>query len=63
VRELALQVLTEQPEATREQIRAIADGALANPSPDVRASAQRILDQMDELGRMDRESRQMGGAM
>lgn len=59
VRELALQALTEQPEATREQIRVIAEGALANPSPDVRTRAQRILDQADELERMDRESRQI----
>ena len=45
-----------------EQIRAVAEGALANPSPDVRTRAQRILDQMDELDRMDRESRQLGRA-
>jgi hypothetical protein len=38
-----LQALTEQPKATREQIRAVAEGALANPSPDVRTRAQRIL--------------------
>jgi hypothetical protein len=63
VRELALQALTEQPEATREQIRAVAEGALANPSPGVRTRAQRILDQLDALERMDRESRQLGRAM
>jgi hypothetical protein len=63
VRELALQALTEQPEGTREEIRAVAEGALANPSPGVRTRAQRILDQMDALERMDRESRQFERAM
>ena len=53
----------EQPEATPEQVRAIAEDALANPSLDVRTRAQRILDQMDELERMDRESRQIERAM
>lgn len=63
VRELVLQSLTERPEATSEQIRAVAEGALANPSLAVRSRAERILEQMNELERMDRESRQSERAM
>jgi hypothetical protein len=59
VRELALTALTQHPDATPEEIRAVAEGALANPSLTVRAHAERILQQMNELERIDRESREM----
>jgi hypothetical protein len=57
VRELALQGLTERPEATREEIRAILDAAVANPSAVVRASAQRTIEQMNVLDQMDERAR------
>jgi hypothetical protein len=59
VRELALNALTGHPDATPEQIRAVAEGALANQSQAVRARAQLILDEMNELERIDGESRQI----
>jgi hypothetical protein len=58
VRELALQGLTERPEATREEIRSILDAAVANPSAVVRASAQRIIEQMNALDEMDERARE-----
>jgi hypothetical protein len=63
VRELALIALTQHPDATPEQIRAVAEGALANQSLAVRARAQFILDEMNEFERIDRESRQIQSPM
>jgi hypothetical protein len=57
VRELALQGLTERPEATREEIRSILEAAVANPSAVVRASAQRMGEQMYALELMDERAR------
>jgi hypothetical protein len=57
VRELALQGLTERPEATREEIRSILEAAVANPSAVVRASAQRMIEQMNMLDQMDEQAR------
>lgn len=58
VRKLALQGLTERPEATREEIRAILDAAVANPSAAVRADAAQMIDQMNELEQMDQHARE-----
>jgi hypothetical protein len=57
VRELALRGLTERPEATREEIRSILEAAAANPSAPVRASAQRMIEQMNALDQMDEQAR------
>ena len=57
IRELALQALTERPELTREQIRAEAQTSLTNQSPVVRARAQRIVEQLNQLDRMDEQAR------
>jgi hypothetical protein len=59
VRELALTALTEHQDAGPPEIRAVAEGALGNTSIAVRTQAGRILERMDELERIDRESRGM----
>ena len=58
VRQLALQGLTERPEATREEIRSILDAAVANPSAAVRADAARMIERMNELELMDEQARE-----
>jgi hypothetical protein len=58
VRKLALQGLTERPEATREEIRAILDAAVTNPSAAVRADAARMIERMNELEQMDQRARE-----
>ena len=58
VRKLALQGLTERPEATREEIRAILDAAVVNPSAAVRADAAQMIDRMNELEQMDQRGRE-----
>ena len=58
VRQLALQGLTERPEATREEIRSILDAAAANPSAAVRADAARMIERMNELEQMDEQARE-----
>lgn len=63
VRDLALTALTEHPDATPEQVRAIATGALADPSPAVRTHAERILEEMNESQRIERESGDIQHAM
>lgn len=57
VRKLALQGLTERPEATREEIRSILDAAATNPSAAVRADAAHMIARMDELAQMDEQAR------
>jgi hypothetical protein len=57
VRELALQGLTERPEATRAEIHSILEAAATNPSAPVRASAQRMIEQMNALDQMDEQAR------
>ena len=61
VRQLALQGLTERPEATREEIRSILDSAATNPSAAVRADAARMIARMDELALMDEQARAFRG--
>ena len=63
VRELALGALTQHPDASRAQIRAVAESALANTSLPVRTHAARLLEQMNELERIDRESGEMQSEM
>ncbi len=63
VRELALNALTEHPDASAEEIRAVAESALANTSLAVRTHAARILEQMNGLERIDKESRKTQLAM
>lgn len=58
VRKLALQGLTERPEATREEIRSILDAAVASPSAAVRADAAQMIDRMNELEQMDERARE-----
>lgn len=55
VREFALQVLTES-NSTPEEVRAVADSALADSSLAVRARAQSVIDRMNELERIRQES-------
>jgi hypothetical protein len=58
VRKLALQGLTERPEATRDEIRSILDAAVANPSAAVRADAAQMIERMNELEQMDQRARE-----
>ena len=58
VRKLALQGLTERAEATREEIRAVLESAMANSSATVRADAVRTIERMDELALMDEQARE-----
>jgi hypothetical protein len=63
VRDLALIALTEHPDATAEQVRAVAESVLPDPSPAVRARAERVLQQMSEYERMQRESHDVQRSM